>query len=52
MVLAADASKGSRDQAKSAGANGWMVKPVPFDGLMQVVRQLLASDCLLQERTA
>jgi two-component system chemotaxis response regulator CheY len=39
LLLTAESERRSRKEAKSAGANGWIVKPVNADALMQVVSQ-------------
>jgi two-component system chemotaxis response regulator CheY len=41
LLLTAESEQDSRNEAKSAGANGWIVKPVNAAALMQVVREVL-----------
>ncbi len=41
LVLTTDSEPGKRSAAKSAGATGWLVKPVDPSALLQVVRQLV-----------
>lgn len=41
LVLTTDSESGKRTAAKSAGATGWLVKPVDPPALLQVVRQLV-----------
>jgi two-component system chemotaxis response regulator CheY len=40
LVLTTETEQGKRDQARAAGATGWLVKPVPPDKLLQVVQQV------------
>jgi two-component system chemotaxis response regulator CheY len=40
LLLTAESERRSRNEAKSAGANGWIVKPVNAAALMQGVRQI------------
>lgn len=40
LVLTTESQQGLRDQAKSVGATGWLVKPVPADKLLQVIKQV------------
>ena len=48
LMLTADSEQDDRNEARLAGANGWIVKPVDVSALMQVVRQFLPPS----ERTA
>lgn len=41
LVLTTESKNDLRQQAKAAGATGWIVKPVTEDSLMQVVDQIL-----------
>jgi two-component system chemotaxis response regulator CheY len=41
LMLTAESEQDSRNEAKSVGANGWIVKPVDVGALMKVVRQFL-----------
>ncbi len=41
LVLTTDTESDKRSAAKSAGATGWLVKPVDPPALLQVVRQLV-----------
>lgn len=40
LVLTTESQQEKRDEARSAGATGWLVKPVQADQLLQVVRQV------------
>lgn len=40
LVLTTETEQAKRDQARAAGATGWLVKPVPPDKLLQVVQQV------------
>jgi two-component system chemotaxis response regulator CheY len=41
LMLTTESQQDKRNEARSAGATGWIVKPVEAVALMQVVRQLL-----------
>ena len=41
LVLTTEGGQAQRDRAKSAGATGWLVKPVAPEKLFEVLRQLL-----------
>jgi two-component system chemotaxis response regulator CheY len=41
LICSAESGQYIRNEAKSAGASGWIVKPVHPDALLQVVRQVL-----------
>ena len=41
MMLTIESQQDKRDEAKQAGATGWLVKPVQPDELINVVRKLL-----------
>lgn len=41
LMLAAESAQERRNEAKSAGATGWIVKPVHVGPLMEVVRRVL-----------
>ncbi|MEO0819504.1 MAG: response regulator [Pseudomonadota bacterium] len=41
IMLTTESKDALRDQAKAAGASGWIVKPVDRDSLLQVVGQVL-----------
>jgi len=41
LMLTTESQQGKRDEAKQAGAMGWLVKPVAPEQLTQVVRQVL-----------
>jgi two-component system chemotaxis response regulator CheY len=41
VMLTTESQQQKRDEAKSAGATGWMVKPVQPQAMLQVVRQLV-----------
>ncbi|SDN06752.1 two-component system, chemotaxis family, response regulator CheY [Methylobacterium phyllostachyos] len=49
LVLTTESQQEKRDEARKAGATGWLVKPVQADKLLQVVRQVAPS---LQARAA
>ena len=40
LVLTTESQQEKRDEARKAGATGWLVKPVQADQLLQVVRQV------------
>lgn len=40
LVLTTESQQDKRTEAKSAGATGWLVKPVASDQLLQVIRQV------------
>ncbi|MBP0463935.1 response regulator [Roseomonas sp. PWR1] len=40
LVLTTESEQAKRDEARAAGATGWLVKPVDSDKLMQVLRQV------------
>ncbi len=41
VLLTTESQRDRRDEARSAGATGWLMKPVQADALLQVVRQLV-----------
>lgn len=41
IMLTVVSGQAKREEAKAAGATGWLVKPVPTDELLAVVAQLL-----------
>ena len=41
VLLTTETQRDRRDEARSAGATGWLVKPVQAEALLQVVRQLV-----------
>ncbi len=41
LLLTTESQRDRRDEARSAGATGWLVKPVQAEALLQVVRQLV-----------
>lgn len=41
LVLTTESQQAKRDEAKKAGATGWLVKPVTAEKLTQVVKQVL-----------
>jgi len=41
LLLTTESQRDRRDDARSAGATGWLVKPVQAEALLQVVRQLV-----------
>ena len=41
VLLTTESQRDRRDEARSAGATGWLVKPVQSEALLQVVRQLV-----------
>jgi CheY-like chemotaxis protein len=41
VMLTTESQQSKRDEAKSAGATGWIVKPFKHDSLLRVVRQLV-----------
>jgi two-component system chemotaxis response regulator CheY len=41
LLLTTESQRDRRNEAKAAGATGWLVKPVQADALLQVVRQLV-----------
>lgn len=41
LMLTTESQQGKRDEARQAGATGWLVKPVDGEQLMQVVRKVL-----------
>ncbi len=41
VMLTTESQQTRRDEAKSAGATGWMVKPVQPDNMLQIIRQLV-----------
>jgi two-component system chemotaxis response regulator CheY len=40
LVLTTESEQTRRDEARAAGATGWLVKPVAPDKLMEVLRQV------------
>jgi len=43
LMLTTESEQEKRDQAKSAGATGWLVKPVTAEKLLQVIAQVAPS---------
>ena len=41
VMLTTEAQQEKRDEAKSAGATGWMVEPVQPQSMLQIVKQLV-----------
>ncbi|WP_444453070.1 response regulator [Rhodobacter capsulatus] len=41
LMLTTESAQSRKEEAKSAGATGWIVKPVDPDALVNVVRQVL-----------
>ncbi|WP_294642710.1 response regulator [uncultured Aureimonas sp.] len=41
LMLTTESQQEKRAQAKAAGAAGWLVKPVPADSLLGVIKQLV-----------
>ncbi|MDH2308740.1 response regulator [Methylobacterium brachiatum] len=41
LMLTTESQQDKRNEAKSAGATGWIVKPVGPDALLKVIRQLV-----------
>ncbi|WP_432511312.1 MULTISPECIES: response regulator [Kineococcus] len=41
LMLTTESEQTKRDEAKAAGATGWLVKPVTGDALMSVIRQVV-----------
>ncbi|NHC46768.1 response regulator [Motilibacter aurantiacus] len=41
LMLTTESEQSKREEAKKAGATGWLVKPVQPDALLGVVRQVL-----------
>ncbi|MFZ1107276.1 MAG: response regulator [Rhodomicrobium sp.] len=41
VMLTTESQQEKRDEAKSAGATGWMVKPVQPQAMLQIVKQLV-----------
>lgn len=41
LVLTTESQQARRDEAKKAGATGWMVKPVSGQDLIKIVKQVL-----------
>ncbi len=48
IVLSTESQQTKRDEAKAAGATGWMVKPFKPEALMQVVKELLPGAFIVQ----
>jgi len=40
LMLTTESAQGKRDDARAAGATGWLVKPVPPEKLLQVLQQV------------
>lgn len=43
LVLTTESQQSKRQEAKAAGATGWLVKPVQGEQLMQVIKKVLPS---------
>ncbi len=41
LMLTTESQQSKRQEAKAAGATGWLVKPVKPDQLLQVIRQVV-----------
>ncbi len=41
LMLTTESQQSKRDEARKAGATGWLVKPVQGEQLMQVIRKVL-----------
>jgi two-component system, chemotaxis family, chemotaxis protein CheY len=41
LLLTTESAQAKRDEAKAAGATGWLVKPVAADALLTVIRQVV-----------
>lgn len=41
LMLTTESEQSKRDEAKRAGATGWLVKPVTPDQLLNVIKQIL-----------
>ena len=41
LMLTTESQQDKRNEAKSAGATGWIVKPVDATALIKVIRQLV-----------
>lgn len=41
LLLTTESEQKKRDDAKAAGATGWLVKPVAADKLIQVIKQVV-----------
>ena len=41
LILTTESEQAKRQEAKSAGATGWLVKPVSPDDLLKVIRQVV-----------
>ncbi|TGG93300.1 response regulator [Natronospirillum operosum] len=41
LMLTTESQQAKRDEARQAGATGWLVKPVQGEQLMQVIRKVL-----------
>lgn len=41
LVLTTESQQNKRDEAKKAGATGWLVKPVDPNKLLEVIKQLI-----------
>lgn len=41
LVVTTESQQAKRDEARAAKATGWLVKPVPPDDLLRVVKQIL-----------
>ncbi len=41
LMLTTESQQSKRQEAKAAGATGWLVKPVQPDDLLRVIRQVL-----------
>jgi two-component system chemotaxis response regulator CheY len=41
LLLTTESEQKKRDEAKAAGATGWLVKPVAPDKLIQVIKQVV-----------
>ena len=41
LLLTTESEQRKRDDAKAAGATGWLVKPIPADKLLQAIKQVV-----------
>nr|WP_083859878.1 response regulator [Herbaspirillum sp. B39] len=51
LVLSTESQQAKRDEARSAGASGWMVKPVPGAELLKIVKQVLPGSLTWESST-
>ncbi|MEC8443528.1 MAG: response regulator [Pseudomonadota bacterium] len=41
LTLTTESESGKRDEAKRLGATGWLVKPVPANDLVRIIKQVV-----------